>query len=224
MLHEFGLGDEFLALLYRGDQLLAEAVAAAGCPHCGGPLHQANYPRKPRGGRLFEALGAFTLRRSMCCGHCRRRSLPPSLLFLGRRVYIESVVLLASFGWGATQGFEAMAVVLGIPSVTLRRWAAWWREVPTLPMWPSLRARFAPPPPDERALPASLLLRLSNDVGGPAAAVMFLAAKSLAPLTTTLRCAAGFVRVIATQLSAKELTQDLSIAGHPSISYESPRH
>ena len=68
MLHEFGLGDEFLALLYRGDQLLAEAVAAAGCPHCGGPLHQANYPRKPRGGRLFEALGAFTLRRSMCCG------------------------------------------------------------------------------------------------------------------------------------------------------------
>ena len=35
MLHEFGLGDEFLALLYRGDQLLAEAVAAAGCPHCG---------------------------------------------------------------------------------------------------------------------------------------------------------------------------------------------
>lgn len=85
MLHEFGLGDEFLALLYRGDELLAEAVAAAGCPHCGGPLHQAKYPRKPRGGRLFEALGAFTLRRSMCCGHCRRRSLPPSLLFLGTR-------------------------------------------------------------------------------------------------------------------------------------------
>lgn len=53
---------------------------------------------------------------------------------------------------------------------------------------------------------------------------MFLAAKSLAPLTTTLRRAAGFVRVIATQLSAKELTQELSIAGHPSISYESPRH
>lgn len=39
---------KFFALLLRIDCELAQQCQAAGCP-CGGTLHQANYPRKPRG-------------------------------------------------------------------------------------------------------------------------------------------------------------------------------
>ena len=35
--------------LERCDEHLAEECRAAGCQHCGGALHQANYTRKPRG-------------------------------------------------------------------------------------------------------------------------------------------------------------------------------
>lgn len=37
-------------LLYKIDQKLAEQTRSRGCPYCGGPLHYANYQRKPRGG------------------------------------------------------------------------------------------------------------------------------------------------------------------------------
>jgi hypothetical protein len=49
--------------LMAWDEELARLVAAARCPHCGGPLHQANYWRKPR---------ARAARRRLRC----RRSAP----------------------------------------------------------------------------------------------------------------------------------------------------
>jgi hypothetical protein len=48
MLHDLRLGEEFFARLWAYDAKIAERVAAAGFSHCGGPLHQANYERKPR--------------------------------------------------------------------------------------------------------------------------------------------------------------------------------
>jgi hypothetical protein len=98
MSHESVLGEEWFARLLEFDRKIAEAVAAEGCRHCGGPLHQGNYERKPRGGQIAEAGEAFRLRHSLCCGRegCRKRALPPSLRFLGRRVYLEAVVLFAS--------------------------------------------------------------------------------------------------------------------------------
>ena len=66
-------------------------------PYCEGPLHDANSWRKPRGGppnleKLFE------LRYSLCCGRegCRRRVMPPSVRFWGRRVYWAPVILGSS--------------------------------------------------------------------------------------------------------------------------------
>jgi hypothetical protein len=210
LLHEFRLDDEFLALLSRWDREIARVVAAGGCKRCEGPLHKANYQRKPRGGRFFEALDAFTLRLSLCCGHCRARSLPPSLLFLGRRVYIEAVVLIAC----ADPSTRDLVEATGVPDITLRRWRGWWRETfPVLPAWPVLRAQFAPPPPDEGMLPASLLLRIKRDLRATVertpAAVMLLTAKLLAPVTTSLMGAASFVRAAAGQLSARGLTQKM---------------
>jgi len=56
MLHQFQFAVEFFAWLDGLDRQLARWVAQLGCPHCGGPLHQGNYERKPRGA-LVEAPG-----------------------------------------------------------------------------------------------------------------------------------------------------------------------
>ncbi len=60
-------------------------MAAKGCPGCEGPLHRGDYERKPRGALVAAASEAFRVRHSLCCGWCRRRALPPSVRFLGRR-------------------------------------------------------------------------------------------------------------------------------------------
>ena len=131
MLPDLRLNEEYFQRLMAWDEELARQVAAARCPHCGGPLHRANYERKPRGGQLAEAGEAFRLRHSLCCGWegCRKRSLPPSLRFLGRRVYVEAVVLLATMVAQIATALREASSHTGIPRRTLRRWRAWWREV-----------------------------------------------------------------------------------------------
>jgi hypothetical protein len=189
MSHESRLGEEWFARLEEFDRQIAGAVAAAGCQHCGGPLHQGNYERKPRGGFVAGAGEAFTLRHSLCCGRegCRRRALPPSLRFLGRRVYLESVVLLASSLALALETLRMAREVTGVPARTLHRWHSWWTEAfPSSAVWAELRARFVPPPPAESELPRSLLER-AQAVLTPSAAVsevLLLAARWLAPVTT----------------------------------------
>lgn len=189
MLHGAGLEEEWFAKLWDFDGRIAAAVAAAGCQHCGGPLHQGNYERKPRGGLMAEAGEALTLRHSLCCGRegCRRRALPPSLRFLGRRVYLEAVVLLASALAMAHETLRAASVVTGVPARTLRRWHGWWTgSFPSSAVWTELRGRFVPPPPAESELPRSLLER-AQAVLDPSAAVinvLLLAARWLAPVTT----------------------------------------
>jgi hypothetical protein len=91
------LGDARLyAILQQIDEDLAARARAAGC-RCGGPLHSARYPRKPRGGPA--GLGSsYEQRLSFCCATegCRKRTTPPSVRFLGRKVYLGAVVVLVS--------------------------------------------------------------------------------------------------------------------------------
>jgi hypothetical protein len=175
-------GREFFEKLTVVDATIAARVAASACSRCGGPLHVGNYLRKPRGGVLAAAGEDFALRFSLCCGRegCRRRTTPPSVRFLGRRVYLGAVVILASA--------IAMAVVLGaagrrvtgVPPRTLRRWARWWRgSFPETAVFTTLSARLVPAVSRER-LPASLLER----VPGALAAQVRLMLTWLAPLTT----------------------------------------
>jgi hypothetical protein len=189
MSHESKLGEEWFASLEEFDRQIAEAVAAAGCRHCGGPLYQGNYERKPRGGNIAEAGEAFRLRHSLCCGRegCRRRALPPSLRFLGRRVYLEAVVLLASALARAIETLRLASEITGVPARTLRRWHRWWTEAfPSSAVWTALRARFVPPPPAESELPRSLIERARSvlDAGAAVSEVLLLAARWLSPLTT----------------------------------------
>lgn len=188
MWHGLVLAGELFGKLAEIDEKIARAVAVAGCPRCGGPLHRGDYERKPRGALIAVAGEAFTHRYSLCCGRrgCRRRALPPSVRFLGRRVYLEAVVLIAS----------AVALVVGTPrqargatgvaARTLARWRAWWTSTfPASATWIEMRARFVPPPPDESSLPMSLLDQLGTLAGtAEASDVLVLAARWLAPLTT----------------------------------------
>jgi len=211
MLHDLRLEEEFFAMLEGFDAEIAGRVAAAGCPHCGGPLYQANYERKPRGARLWAGGEMFTIRHSLCCGRdgCRRRATPPSLRFLGRRVYLEAVVLLASLVAQLVSALRDACALTGVPGRTLRRWGLWWRNTfPHTSTWAELRARFRPPPPDERALPASFLVRLGADLAGGGTTpslgeICRLAARLLAPATTlSVPDGSRFVREVATELTS----------------------
>jgi hypothetical protein len=96
--HTLGLDREFFSRLTRIDEEIARQVAAARCSWCGGPLYRSDYDRKPRGG-LIAAAGEKHVRRiSLCCGSegCRHRATPPSVRFLGRRVYLGAAVVVAS--------------------------------------------------------------------------------------------------------------------------------
>lgn len=201
MVPEWTLKREDFTALAEVDERIAKAVAAERCPHCRGPLHVANYDRKPRGAAAFAEGEAFTLRHSLCCGRrgCRRRVLPPSLRFLGRRVYLEAVVLFASACAQVAATLREAREATRVPEWTLRRWLAWWRELlPARPWWAELRARFAPPPPDEAELPRSLLGKLGVESGAACRDLTFLAARCLAPGTTRSAIdAARFVREVA---------------------------
>jgi hypothetical protein len=209
MLHVQQLAGEFFARLEKLDEMIAAGVAAGRCRHCEGPLHQGNYRRKPRGGSIATAGEAFTRRHSLCCGRrgCRKRALPPSLRFLGRRVYLEVVVVLASVMAQVLATARGAAAASGVPWRTLRRWGCWWREVfPSLPWWAELRARFVPPPPDEGQLPRSLVTRLGGDGGDGLAnaEALLVSARYLAPVTSdSVVEGSRFVTAVLAQMGAR---------------------
>jgi hypothetical protein len=89
--------------------------------------------------------------------------LPPSLRFLGRRVYLELAVLLAAACLQAAAAARLVARQTRVSARTLVRWRRWWREdVPRSSWWAELRSRLTPPAPDEAALPASLVSHLRH--------------------------------------------------------------
>jgi hypothetical protein len=189
MWHDVTFGRELFEQLAEMDERIAGAVAAGGCERCGGPLHRSDYQRKPRGGLIATAGEAFTKRASLCCGRegCRKRSLPPSLRFLGGRVYLEVVVLIATVRAALAKTLCGAREITGVPARTLRRWQAWWTdEFPKRRDWTVMRSLFVPPPPDERELPKSLLERFAADLDDEPTTdrVLELASRWLAPVTT----------------------------------------
>ena len=142
------LGDATLyEILQRVDEDLAAQARAGGCP-CGGRLHRAVYPRKPRGGPAGLGAG-YEHRLSYCCATegCRRRTTPPSVRFLGRKVYLGAVVTLVS---ALRQGPNPTRVrvlqdLFGVGERTLRRWRQWWQRMfAEGAFWRGARGRFMP--------------------------------------------------------------------------------
>lgn len=195
MVDEFDLGSEFFRLLEEADVEVARRVAAAGCLRCEGRLHRGDYARKPRGALIAPAGETSVVRFSLCCGRegCRRRSTPPSLRFLGRRVYLGVVVIVASLvaQWLGTA--EASRPVTGVPARTTRRWVGWWRgPFVETEVFLAVRARLVGVAIGE--LPASIVAKLPGTWPQRMRAMLEL----LAPLTTgSLPAGSLFLRVTA---------------------------
>ena len=182
MSHVEVLDAKWLAALAEIDAAAAEKVRASGCVHCGAALDRADYPRKARG-ELGEAASAYEKRLSFCCRRqgCRKRATPPSLRFLGRKVYIAAVVVAVS-AIGQTlrlSGPGRPGRVHGVPVVTLRRWLAWWQSVLGLSAFFAEAKGFLSEPVEVAQLPASLLSRF-----GQGAAALGKMLRFIAPVTT----------------------------------------
>jgi hypothetical protein len=146
----------FFRFLTRIDEEFAATTRLGRCPGCTGPLHVADFPRKPRGCPA-AVREDYSWRLSFTCGRCEARATSPSVRFAGRRVYL-AVVLMLSSPSGSFSG-QALCNLLSIPARTLQRWRMWWRvDFVLTRFWQSVRERFMPPVVIER-LPQSLLER-----------------------------------------------------------------
>jgi hypothetical protein len=183
MSNDWGLGTTFWQQLTRIDLAWAEQVRQGGCADCGGPLDRSDYPRKPRG-ELGEAAAEYACRVSFCCRRdgCRHRATPPSVRFLGRKVYVGAVVIVASLVGRAalTPGCRPPRRIEGVPTRSVRRWLTWWQTVFALgSFWVEAKAFFATPV-EIAQLPTSLLTRFCR--AGPGAIESLL--RFVAPVTT----------------------------------------
>lgn len=189
----------FWSQLVEIDRQLQQETMRRGCPWCQGALHVADHPRKPRG--LPEGLEELWSRRfNTCCGRCRRRTMPPSVRFLGRRVYVGAIVILATM----------FALVCEAARRTLQRWSAWWTQaLPATTWWREMRGRFDRPL-DSSELPASLLKRYEAHVGArsPEALVEMLSA--LGPMTTSMVASAD----VGGAVGRARLAQKMAIDGN----------
>ncbi len=149
------------------DRDLAASARAARCWLCGGALHAASYDRKPRGCPAGLAQ-EYAQRFSFCCAvdGCRKRTTPASLRFLGRHVYLATVVtLISALMLGTTPSRLArLSVVPGLDRRTLARWRAWWRPTFTDGAFAAVAKAAMATPIDITALPVSLLNRFAGDV------------------------------------------------------------
>ena len=186
-MHELLADARFYELLQRIDWDMALEVRTRRCP-CGGPLHAAHYPRRPRGGPAALPEG-YDRRFSFSCGldGCRARSTPPSVRYLGRRWYLAAVVVLVSaFRHGVTS--RRLEQLVGwlrgrgerLARRTVERWRRWWLETfPATRTWQAGRSQFVPPV-NQALLPLSLLERFE----GADAARLSAALRFLSPVTT----------------------------------------
>jgi hypothetical protein len=111
--------------------------------------------------------GCFRKTRSVTlavCG-CRSRTTPPSLRFLGRKVYLATIVVLVSMmQHGVTEGrLERLNEVFDVDRRTVVRWLQWWRNAFTATaFWRNARAAFSPPVEWDH-LPATLFERFRGE-------------------------------------------------------------
>lgn len=167
-------------VLLQLDQDLADKARAGRCLLCEGRLDSAIYPRKPRGAPELPV--GYGSRFSFCCDDCKKRHTPMSIRYLGRKVYLGAVVVLASAmrcGVTATRAAR-LRELFGVSERTLDRWRSWWQGAfAQSPFWKVARGLLAVAV-DETELPLSLLELFSGDEETRLLSTL----KLLAPITT----------------------------------------
>ena len=164
MLPELLQKTNLFQLLHRIDKDLCRRHWEQGCPYCGYRLNQSNYVRKPRGGpgNIPEE---YAVRQSLCCARdgCRKRTLPPSCLFMGRRVYWGCVILVVvALRQHRTEGASIGKLVrlFGISRKTITRWIRYFQEIfCSGPTWRRVRG-LVPATVGNEHLPGDLLFYL----------------------------------------------------------------
>lgn len=138
------------ALFFLDVKISDEFMKTACCERCGCRFFSASdYVRKPRG--FPEEINAsiidkcFGSRFSFRCGGCRKRITPPSVRFLGRKIYIAPAIIWASRLIEQGNVASGIATALDqirnelqdfLPAKTARRWMNWWRgAVWSSPFW-----------------------------------------------------------------------------------------
>lgn len=145
-------------LLLCVDAELVELARSQGCPYCAGKLHDGGFARKPKGCPKRFLTPEFCWRTSLDCSVCRRRTLTPSVRFLGPKTYIGAVLVLVDAR--GCPSASALTEELGVPERTVDRWRHWWRTVfVKSALWRNLRGRLARAL-EPRSLPAALLERV----------------------------------------------------------------
>ena len=180
----------FHRMLWELDEQSALAVKEQGCRRhgCRGALHWARYPRKPRG--MGVALnGCECWRFSFCCAKegCRGRTTPPSLRFLGPKVYLAGVVtVITAMRCGVTPArMQRLKELVGVSRQTVLRWQRWWREqLPESAFWRASCGGFRSAIPICE-LPQSLLAQFAGGIEEQLLALV----RFLAPLTGGRRSA-----------------------------------
>jgi hypothetical protein len=155
--HDLFRNASFWAFLFTVDQDLAKTARQQACS-CGGRLHSAKYPRKPRGSDDLPK--EYGCRLSFCCERdgCRKRLTPPSVRFLGRKVYLAAVVVLvAAMRQGPSPPrVRELSKRFGADRQSIARWKVFWEEhFPRTQFWKTARG-FLKPGTTE-ILPLSLL-------------------------------------------------------------------
>ncbi len=165
MCHEFLNDPRFYSFLLQIDQDIAEEVRQNCCIYCGSTLHSADYPRKPRGPR-----GVMTdndkIRLSFCCAldGCRRRNTPPSIRFLGPKVYLGFIIILVTALEHGLSNKRRQYLIeqLDISPQTFYRWKKWWIETFSYSRcWQLIRGNFIPPL-EVLQFPGAILGRLTG--------------------------------------------------------------
>jgi hypothetical protein len=169
----------FWSFLASIDRDLAERTRRNACS-CGGRLHCSNYLRAPRGGP-GDLPEKYHYRFSFCCDRdgCRKRATPPSVRFLGRKVYLGAVVVLISAmrQGPAPRRARELSRLFDVDAATIARWQSFWRDqFPQTPFWKTARGRLVPAV-EIVSLPFSILeafLRTADQREGWARILKFL--------------------------------------------------
>ncbi len=146
MLAELTQKARIFELMHEIDRDLSDKCKQSSCKWCGGRLHQANYERKPRGGpaNLPES---YAIRHSLCCGSCRRRTKPPSLLFWQRRVYWGCVIMVVlTLRQNRSSGYSTgkLMKMFGVGRNTIKSWVLYFRRTyPKSGGWQRIRGRLS---------------------------------------------------------------------------------
>jgi len=139
---------EFFKILFLIDVDMAERFRPKTCSKCGARLHRGNYLRSPYG--LPKNIpDQWLIRHSFCCSNrrCRKRSLPPSCRFLGRKVHWSAVILVAvALRRNKGYSINKLKEKFNVSRHTIKRWITYFKEAfPDSHRWKKIKGQIGIP-------------------------------------------------------------------------------